>query len=41
MAREGGLFVLDCIASGTVWTDMQALGVDVLISAPQKGCTSP
>ncbi|MDR0779911.1 MAG: aminotransferase class V-fold PLP-dependent enzyme [Pseudomonadales bacterium] len=33
----GGLFVLDCIASGTVWVDMQALGVDVLISAPQKG----
>ena len=33
----GGLFVLDCIASGTVWVDMQATGVDVLISAPQKG----
>src|SRR3546814_1123162 len=33
----GGLFVLDCIASGTVWVDMQAVGVDVLISAPQKG----
>ena len=33
----GGLFVLDCIASGTVWVDMRALGVDVLISAPQKG----
>jgi aspartate aminotransferase-like enzyme len=33
----GGLFVLDCIASGTVWVDMQAIGVDVLISAPQKG----
>ena len=33
----GGLFVLDCIASGTVWVDMQASGVDVLISAPQKG----
>ncbi|MGA2549526.1 MAG: aminotransferase class V-fold PLP-dependent enzyme [Burkholderiaceae bacterium] len=33
----GGLFVLDCIASGTVWTDMQATDVDVLISAPQKG----
>ena len=32
-----GLFVLDCIASGTVWVDMQANGVDVLISAPQKG----
>ncbi|HBZ43471.1 MAG TPA: aminotransferase [Maritimibacter sp.] len=33
----GGLFVLDCIASGTIWVDMKALGVDVLISAPQKG----
>jgi aspartate aminotransferase-like enzyme len=33
----GGLFVLDCIASGTVWVDMKARGVDVLISAPQKG----
>ena len=33
----GGLFVLDCIASGTVWVDMKAIGVDVLISAPQKG----
>ena len=33
----GGLFVLDCIASGTLWVGMQACGVDVLISAPQKG----
>ncbi|MFL9812780.1 alanine--glyoxylate aminotransferase family protein [Stutzerimonas sp. VN223-3] len=33
----GGLFVLDCIASGALWVDMQACGVDVLISAPQKG----
>ena len=33
----GGLFVLDCIASGSIWVDMQATGVDVLISAPQKG----
>lgn len=33
----GGLFVLDCIASGTLWVDMRELGVDVLISAPQKG----
>jgi len=32
-----GLFVLDCIASGTVWVDMVASGIDVLISAPQKG----
>lgn len=33
----GGLFVLDCVASGCVWVDMPSLGVDVLISAPQKG----
>ena len=33
----GGLFVLDCVASGTVWVDMAASAVDVLISAPQKG----
>ncbi len=32
-----GLFVLDCIASGTIWVDMEESGVDVLISAPQKG----
>jgi len=35
--KNGGLFVLDCVASGTIWVDMQACGVDVLISAPQKG----
>ena len=33
----GGLFVLDCIASGTIWVDMVEAGIDVLISAPQKG----
>ncbi|GFG86104.1 aminotransferase class V-fold PLP-dependent enzyme [Mycolicibacter algericus] len=33
----GGLLVLDCIASGAVWVDMTALGVDVLVTAPQKG----
>jgi aspartate aminotransferase-like enzyme len=33
----GALMVLDCIASGCAWVDMEALGVDVLISAPQKG----
>ena len=33
----GGLFVLDCIASGAMWVDMKSVGVDVLISAPQKG----
>jgi len=37
----GGLFVLDCIASGCVWVDMQESGVDVLISAPQKGWSAP
>ncbi|MCM2253658.1 MAG: aminotransferase class V-fold PLP-dependent enzyme [Ramlibacter sp.] len=38
--EAGGLFVLDCIASGAMWVDMQAIGVDVLISAPQKGWSS-
>ncbi len=38
--EAGGLFVLDCIASGAMWADMQATGVDVLISAPQKGWSS-
>ena len=33
----GALFVLDCIASGCIWVDMKKTGVDVLISAPQKG----
>ena len=33
----GGLFVLDCVASGTVWVDMAVAGVDVLVTAPQKG----
>ncbi|MEN9768618.1 MAG: hypothetical protein RLZZ180_248 [Pseudomonadota bacterium] len=36
----GGLLVLDCIASGAMWVDMRATGVDVLISAPQKGWSS-
>ena len=35
-----GLFVLDCVASGTIWVDMAATGVDILISAPQKGWSS-
>jgi aspartate aminotransferase-like enzyme len=35
--QVGGLFVLDCIASGAIWVDMKACHVDVLISAPQKG----
>ena len=35
-----GLFVLDCVASGAIWVDMETTGVDVLISAPQKGWSS-
>jgi aspartate aminotransferase-like enzyme len=38
--EAGGLFVLDCIASGAMWVDMKACGIDVLISAPQKGWSS-
>lgn len=41
MHKVGGVMVLDCIASGTVWVDMKDLGVDVVISAPQKGWTGP
>lgn len=37
----GGLWVLDCIASGTVFVDMKELGVDIVIAAPQKDWTSP
>ncbi len=36
----GGMFVLDCIASGALWVDMADIGIDVLISAPQKGWSS-
>ncbi|HEU4651837.1 MAG TPA: aminotransferase class V-fold PLP-dependent enzyme [Croceibacterium sp.] len=39
--EAGALFVLDCIASGAVWVDMREVGVDVLISAPQKGWSAP
>jgi len=39
--EHGGLMVLDCVASGCVWVDMAATGVDVLISAPQKGWSAP
>ena len=35
-----GLLVIDCIASGCIWLDMAALGIDVLITAPQKGFSS-
>ncbi|MFM7341689.1 MAG: aminotransferase class V-fold PLP-dependent enzyme [Betaproteobacteria bacterium] len=37
---HGGLLVLDCVASGAMWVDMRATGVDVLITAPQKGWSS-
>jgi len=37
----GGLLVLDCIASGAAWVDMRRTGVDVLVSAPQKGWSAP
>jgi aspartate aminotransferase-like enzyme len=36
----GAMFVLDCIASGALWVDMASIGVDILISAPQKGWSS-
>ena len=36
----GGLFVLDCVASGMVLIDMESVGVDVLLTAPQKGWSS-
>ena len=38
--EHGGLFVLDCVASGAIWVDMQATGVDVIVTAPQKGWSS-
>ena len=38
--EHGGLFVLDCVASGAIWVDMAKTGVDVLVSAPQKGWSS-
>jgi len=39
--KHGGLFVLDCIASGTVWVNMKETGADAVLSAPQKGWTGP
>jgi aspartate aminotransferase-like enzyme len=39
--EHGGMFVLDCVASGTLWVDMAALGVDILVTAPQKGWSGP
>ncbi len=37
MHAAGGMFVLDCIASGAIWFDMETIGVNVLINAWQKG----
>jgi len=39
--EHGGMMVLDCVASGCVWVNMAETGVDVLISAPQKGWSAP
>ncbi len=36
----GGLFVLDCVASGAMWVDMKKTGVDIIVTAPQKGWSS-
>ena len=38
--QNGGLFILDCVASGAIWIDMEDLNVDVLLTAPQKGWSS-
>lgn len=38
---HGGMFVLDCIASGAMWVDMRDAGADILLSAPQKGWSAP
>jgi aspartate aminotransferase-like enzyme len=38
--EHGGLFVLDCVASGAIWVDMAATGVDIIVTAPQKGWSS-
>ncbi len=40
MHAAGGMFVLDCIASGAIWFDMEAIGVSVLINARQKGLSA-
>ncbi|MDP2196060.1 MAG: aminotransferase class V-fold PLP-dependent enzyme [Rhodocyclaceae bacterium] len=38
---HGGLFVLDCVASGALWVDMADIGIDILVTAPQKGWSGP
>ena len=37
----GGLFIIDCIASGAMWLNMKNIGIDILITAPQKGWSGP
>ena len=41
MHANDGMLVLDCVASGAMWVDMKALGIDVLVTAPQKGWSGP
>ncbi len=41
MFKVGGIFVCDAIAAGTIWVDMKSVGIDVLITAPQKGWSGP
>ena len=38
---HGGMLVVDCVASGAIWLDMAALGIDILVTAPQKGWSGP
>lgn len=38
---QGGMLVLDCVASGAMWVDMRTLGIDILVTAPQKGWSGP
>lgn len=38
---HGGLFVLDCVASGALWVNMADIGIDILVTAPQKGWSGP
>lgn len=38
---HGGMLVLDCVASGALWVDMASLGIDILVTAPQKGWSGP
>ena len=38
---HGGMLVLDCVASGALWVDMAGIGIDILVTAPQKGWSGP